>query len=289
MSPRCRGLSLEVYGDLVSIIGICLFGIGIWLGKVKGQYDSINDTLTAPVILAVILGLFMMIFAFMGLIGAIKEQIFLLKIWRMSSENKVYVGKWTKRLRWRTFPDSNRKHRINTSITKSSKDGFVQGAFRSKKSFTATFDTMSFFTIAIIVFLGQVIIGILAFIYREEFKCCGLNGANNWQRNELYSCDSEDPIKACGVPDSCCKVFTEGCGQGLRNQSSSEKLEDVVFEKGCTTKFRVWMEKHLDIVGATALGLSLLHVLGIFFTYFFITAVQDRVWLFKYRKRYYDN
>lgn len=254
----CYKLLVIIYSLLFVIIGICLFAIGIWLGKVKGEYDSINDTLTAPVILAVIVGLFMMIFAFMGLIGAIKEQIFLLKI---------------------------------------------------------------FFAIAIIVFLGQVIIGILAFIYREEsmnlvnrqlsfaiekyesdddvtravnhiqrkFKCCGLNGPGNWQKNQFYSCDSDDPEKACSVPDSCCKVYTEGCGLGLRNHTTTVKLEDVVFQKGCTTKFRIWMETHLDIVGATALGLSLLHVLGIFITYFFITAVQDRVWLFKYRKRYYDN
>ena len=61
-------------------MGVCLFGMGAWLGKVKGAYDSVNDALTVPVILAVVLGIFMIIFAFLGLIGAAREKVILLKI-----------------------------------------------------------------------------------------------------------------------------------------------------------------------------------------------------------------
>ena len=68
------------FNYIFQIIGVSLFGIGVWLGTVKADYDSINDALTAPVILAVVLGVCMIIFAFLGLIGAAQEKILLLKI-----------------------------------------------------------------------------------------------------------------------------------------------------------------------------------------------------------------
>jgi hypothetical protein len=178
-----------------------------------------------------------------------------------------------------------------------------------------------FLGIVIIVFIVQVVIGIVAFVFREQaiediddhltfaiekysdnqqitfavnkvqskFGCCGLNNLTDWTRNPVYSCSSRYP-QACHVPDSCCKNPFEGCGLRVLSNSPLLQLQSRdVYVTGCRWQFLAWLERNLDVVGATALGFAILHILGIFVVYMFITKVEDRYRLFKYRKRYYPN
>ena len=46
-------------------------------------------------------------------------------------------------------------------------------------------------------------------LFDLQFQCCGLKGPENWEGNAAYACGSDDPYKACGVPDSCCSEMTE--------------------------------------------------------------------------------
>jgi len=171
-----------------------------------------------------------------------------------------------------------------------------------------------FLAIVIIVFIIQVVIGILAFVFREKtievansqlkfgieyynkddnvrkavdtiqskIGCCGLNeGPLDWNMNEDYKCGGSGNF-SCKIPDSCCKEYSEGCGLQGRGKAVSH-------QSGCTWEFLNWVERHLDITGATALGFALLHIFGIFLVYMFITKVEDRKLLFKYRKRFYDS
>ena len=54
--------------------------IGIYVLSAKKSYSSINDYLDSPAILAVIVGIVMVATAILGIIGAIKEHLILLKI-----------------------------------------------------------------------------------------------------------------------------------------------------------------------------------------------------------------
>jgi len=164
-----------------------------------------------------------------------------------------------------------------------------------------------FLGIVILVFILQVIIGILAYVYREKtiekfgdrigfvipkystdgdikkavdkaqryFECCGIKEPSDWNRN----------LDVRGVPDSCCQDETENCGSRIKpNVKNAPNLQS----SGCEDKFRTWVETKLDTIGATALAMAILHILGIFVVYMFITKVEDRIRLFKYRKRYYS-
>ncbi|KAK2177116.1 hypothetical protein NP493_618g00044 [Ridgeia piscesae] len=188
---------------------------------------------------------------------------------------------------------------------------------------------LQFLGVIIIVFILQVIIGIIAFIYREQtaevaekqlrfamreytnskvtaraidtiqsqFSCCGLKNPFDWNVNPDFSCHSTSEF-ACGVPPSCCsdEEPTATCGHGVRTGLSGKLLPEKlrilrrkkINTRGCSRFFMSWVENHLDMVGATALGFAILHILGIFIVYVLITKVHDHKLLYRYRKRVYE-
>lgn len=259
----CTGFSwckafLVIYSILFLLIGAALLVVGVFVTSYKQDYQSINDLVTSPALLAVVAGAVMVIFAFFGLIGSCRESIVALRI---------------------------------------------------------------FLGAIIIVFIVQIIVGILAFVYREQtgreaeqqlefalgeyhknqdvqhavdyiqekFTCCGLKSPADWNRNENYTCKADSP-NACALPDSCCKNIRQGCGTGARKDRNTQELNRHGMNTGgCFDRFRVYVEHHLDQVGATVLGLAIPQILGIFLVYIFIQKVEDRRYLFKYRKRIYED
>ncbi|XP_041364559.1 tetraspanin-15-like [Gigantopelta aegis] len=170
-----------------------------------------------------------------------------------------------------------------------------------------------FLVVTVIVFLIQVTIGIIAFIYRQQvpeilsrelmfgvegytessgvktamdyiqrqFKCCGFETYEDYStKNADFSCVSDKP-QACGVPQSCCKRtkgadFSESCGFGIIGNAS---VYTVINTEGCTDAFVRYLAEHLDCVGATALGFSIPQIFGFLLAYYFIRHVQNmRVW-----------
>lgn len=239
-----------VYAIIFFVIGAILLSIGIWVLIMKRDYESIHDVLTSPCLLAIAVGAVMVVTAILGLVAAAAS-----KLWPL----RVFLG------------------------------------------------------IVIIVFIVQVVIGIVAFICREQtiedidqhldfaikryhdsseirfavnkvqtkFSCCGLYNVTDWNNSPFYACGG-DSEWACQVPDSCCKDYFEGCGL------VALKSRDV-HATGCRWQLLAWLENNLDVIGATALAFAILHILGIFVVYVFITKVEDRYRLFKYRKRYYPS
>lgn len=248
----CCKLLVVVYGFLFVIFGLILIGIGAYIETIHQDRNSVNDYVRSPSILAIVVGIFMLIFGFIGIIGAIKENLVLLKI---------------------------------------------------------------FLAIIIIVFILQVIIGIIAFVYREKaysevakqmkfaienyqvdrdirqgidavqrtFKCCGIKRASDWEFNEQFK-KSSASYYAGSVPDSCCEEEVEGCGLNARKNLTLDAQGKILNMEGCSEKFRVWIEKHLDVVGACALAFAIPQILGIFLVYTYITKVEDRRYLFQYSK-----
>jgi len=247
-----------IYAIFFFLVGALLLAIGVWVVVIKSDYESIHDVLTSPSILAITVGIIMVATAIIGVVGSAAS-----KLWPL----RIFLG------------------------------------------------------IVIVVFIIQVVIGIVAFVYREQtideidqhltfaiekytsnkqvtfavnkvqtkFGCCGLNNLTDWTKNRVYACSS-GLREACHVPDSCCKTQFEGCGLRVVTTATSTQLEQRdIYTRGCRWQFLAWLENNLDVVGATALGFAILHILGIFVVYMFITKVEDRYRLFKYRKRYYPN
>jgi hypothetical protein len=248
-----KALSIA-YAVFYVIIGVLLLALGIWVLISKRQFDYINDIVSSPAILCIVVGLIVILTALIGCVGAAIDRLWPLR---------VFLG------------------------------------------------------IIVLVFIIQVVIGILAYVYREKtissleghvtlavqnyrtddgmkyavdqvqrsWKCCGFKNATDWNKNSYYSCDSESKY-SCGAPDSCCLEEIADCGLGTR---SSKLMSRRLNQNGCQFSFLAWIEKNLDILGATALGLAIMHILGMFVVYMLITKIEDRIRLFKYRERYYKS
>ena len=65
---------------LFQVIGLLLLGLGIWVVTASQHYESINDAPMSPAILAIVVGVCMLLTAFCGIIGALKDKLLLLKI-----------------------------------------------------------------------------------------------------------------------------------------------------------------------------------------------------------------
>jgi len=230
------------------IIGLLLAGLASWILSVKQEYDSIDAVALGPIILLLIVGVIIIATALIGCIGASCD-----KLWPL----RIFLG------------------------------------------------------VIILVFVLQVVVGILAYVYRDRaiekfgerigfavpeytrhdgikkavdkiqdyWNCCGIKEYKDWDKNDVFKCNGG----SCSVPDSCCVESKEKCGQSLRRNPNNN-----LQVRGCEGEFRTWVEHKLDVIGATALAMAILHILGIFVVYMFITKVEDRIRLFKYRKRFYS-
>ena len=63
--------------------------------------------------------------------------------------------------------------------------------------------------------------------FQKDFKCCGVNTYENWG-------DTTFGKSVNGVPDSCCKEWSEGCGQNIFATGTTNVRVDNLMKGICT-------------------------------------------------------
>ncbi|XP_039664598.1 tetraspanin-33b isoform X2 [Perca fluviatilis] len=118
---------------------------------------------------------------------------------------------------------------------------------------------------------------------QKEFKCCGWNNYTDWSWNLYFNCTDENPSsERCAVPYSCCTpvsgetVINTMCGFGIQTQNFLEANKSI-YPVGCADKAVIWIESHLLLVGALALGLALPQIAGIVLSQILISQIQDEI------------
>lgn len=155
---------------------------------------------------------------------------------------------------------------------------------------------LKFFSIALgVIFFLQIILAILAFVFKGElenivkdkleetvmnyrdnpdlrslidkvqkdFKCCGVTNYHDWNDNIYFNC-SQTTTESCGVPSSCCKKDQENkqCGYNVRENQKAEP-DDKIYIRGCMEAFLEWFEMNIVMIGAIALGIALVQIMGV--------------------------
>ena len=217
----CSKYFLFLCNTVFWVLSIILLTIGGWAWWAKGFFENLDQLAGIPidpVLLIVGIGVTMFVVSFTGCLGALRENIMLLK--------------------------------------------FFSGVLG-------------------IIFFGQLVIGILSFIYKDWFtrkveeivmhtivsyrddpdlqniidltqsslECCGISEPGDWEKNIYFNCSATvqvngieyKPAEHCGVPFSCCKPElievngTEvkdvantqcGYGRGLENILPNEIFKD---------------------------------------------------------------
>ncbi|KAJ8249870.1 hypothetical protein COCON_G00230860 [Conger conger] len=116
-----------------------------------------------------------------------------------------------------------------------------------------------------------------------QFKCCGWNNYTDWSWNLYFNCTPENPsTERCAVPFSCCApipgevVINTMCGFGVQTQNYLDATKSI-YPVGCADKAVTWIESHLLLVGALALGLALPQIAGIVLSQILIAQIQDEI------------
>ncbi|XP_068439550.1 CD63 antigen-like [Clinocottus analis] len=128
------------------------------------------------------------------------------------------------------------------------------GAFFENKSMVSCF-----ISILVIIILLQIITGTVFYLFGNQFRCCGANGAIDWTTSEGWT--NHD-----AVPDSCCVVKSPDCGQNKEN----------VHGEGCLKAIDTFMTNNLRWVSAVCICLGIAGVLGVISGVCFVLTMAQK-------------
>ncbi|XP_050964313.1 tetraspanin-33 [Labeo rohita] len=182
----------------------------------------------------------------------------------------------------------------------------------------------TFCIILTIIFLLQLVAGILGFVFsdkargrvtemvgnaikhyrddmdlqnlidygQKQFNCCGGISYMDWSQNMYFNCSDENPsTERCSVPFSCCLISKEEtvintmCGHGVQNMAYG-KAGDFINTNGCIDKVVNWIHSNLFLLGGIALGLAIPQLVGILLSQILINQIQDQIKLQNYNQQH---
>lgn len=158
------------------------------------------------------------------------------------------------------------------------------------------FFLISFLVMVILIFILELTIGILAFVYsskikdeiqtsikdkmnqqygvndavtdsidtlQQENRCCGDTGGKSWNGTSWQQRDGNENV----VPDSCCKTVSEGCGKRMHPSN--------INNEGCLTQVEEFFREHFFILAIVGIGVACLQLVGIIVTVCILRFVEE--------------
>jgi hypothetical protein len=150
-----------------------------------------------------------------------------------------------------------------------------------------------FLCLILLVFLGQVSVGILGYVYRskvegilesnledavnnygkivykeqvdymqEEFSCCGVHNASDWLESDYWKLNHTNT-----VPLSCCKTNHTVCNPTLGS--------DDIYEEGCLNKLNNEFNKNLAYIAGAAVFLAVVQLLALVSTCILVCRTKE--------------
>lgn len=219
------------------------------------KYSNVFDVVFDLTILIIVLGLIIFIIAFAGCIGALRENICLLKFFCYVVGALLFVELILAVL---AFVFTREIKAKSTEVFQM--EGLVR--YRDADDLRNLIDWT-----------------------QKTFRCCGvgLNGYRDWSYNAYFNCTDDNPsMERCGVPYSCCVrpndiaeyIINTQCGHGTQKLSPAQ-AQDVIYTSGCLEQMLQLAGQNLYIVGGVALGVAVVQILGIFLARSLANQIED--------------
>jgi len=204
------------------LTSVALIGIGAYIQIHMTKYlDFLSNTYLNTSIILIIIGALMLIVTFFGCCGASTENPCMMYIYG-TMLTLIFLSLIGVAITVFVFRDDARKVITNT-MTDSLKN-YGQPGY---KGVTETWNIM-----------------------QSDFKCCGVNNSTDWATTPKFE-DTDD------VPDTCCKVFKDGCGKG-----KATSKEDINLT-GCFVKFEDFISSNATTSIGVGVGVIVLLFMGI--------------------------
>ncbi|XP_026211839.1 tetraspanin-14 [Anabas testudineus] len=110
--------------------------------------------------------------------------------------------------------------------------------------------------------------------------CCGAQNPADWDKNVYFNCNETNRSREkCGVPFSCCVtdpadlVVNTQCGYDVRNKEEREQSNHI-YNKGCIAALEDWLPGNLNTVAIVFVVISLLQMVGIYLARTLISDIE---------------
>lgn len=240
--------SLFIINFLVWIAGSCFIGVGVWARLEKQDLGSFDHIITDPAFLMIVIGTVMFVISIFGCIGALRENVCLLKTFCIIL-SAVFIAELTCGILAFFFIDQIQEGLVDyfkQAIANYQEDADLRNAI----------DTI-----------------------QEQYECCGGTDYNDWDVNIYFNCSSSVyTVSKCGVPWSCCKKQPDQvlknvqCGYGAR-ESGMFSARYTIFTSGCINNLMVLFKDNLFIIGIIAFCIGFIELFAILLAYNMIKNV----------------
>lgn len=143
---------------------------------------------------------------------------------------------------------------------------------------------MTYFVLVVVIFILEIVVGVLAFIYKSDiekvlgvellngirknyptdadpdtynlrsgwkfiqttFECCGVNNATDWFKSSGWQEKDQ-------VPPECCRINTTDCQENA----------DHWYKKACLPVMQNLLRQNLYIIGIVAISIGVIQILGL--------------------------
>ncbi|XP_045111452.1 tetraspanin-33-like isoform X1 [Portunus trituberculatus] len=241
ISP-CVKWTLFAFNFIFWLFGLLLVGIGLYgvvftaqdlhgLKSVKIAYIVLTDL--SGVMVA--LGSIIFVVSFAGCIGALRENLCLLKLYFWSL-TIFLVAELIFAIGCILFPWKSRE------IMESLLSKRLIEDYRESQNTQNFVDSL-----------------------QRHFECCGIttDGYQDWNANEYFNCSDHSPsAEKCGVPASCCirrKNMTHlnsMCGYDVQKKKRHE-VSEIINPNGCVTSIIQFLESNLYWAAGVIFGITL--------------------------------
>ncbi|NXP51110.1 TSN15 protein, partial [Heliornis fulica] len=218
------------------ILGLVILCVGIYAEVERQKHKTLEGIFLAPAILLLLLGFTMFIVSFVGMVGSLRDNRTLLKIFFWV----LLVIFLTELLL--IFIEIIFENKINPVFHSSIQDGIRH-----------YYDDLDFKNI-------------LDFV-QQKFSCCGGDEYRDWEVNQYHSCNGSGPL-ACGVPYTCCvrkvpgEVINTLCGYRTLDKERLELLNDI-HVRGCIHAVGLWLKDNFETTLGIVCSLLLPQVIGL--------------------------
>jgi len=228
-----------IFNFIFFLSGVTLIAVGgvaqVFFSQYIEFFDGKFDT---PAIGLIILGSIILVVAFFGCCGAKKENVCMLRTFSFLMVAivvcEIAAGITVAVLR--SDIEVLVKKNMNETMTKYGDD---------KSIVTKTWDDL-----------------------QTKYTCCGTNDYSDWENTPFGQ-----NTTIMGVPDSCCKTESPGCGH---NVFPNNQTINNIYTAGCYSALVASAASNLGAIIAGAVVLALLQLVGIWMSHCLVRAVKER-------------
>lgn len=230
-------------------IGALFCAIGGYVISQSIGYRELSDFAMDPGVIITLLGLYVFIISSFGVLGALRENIRLLKYYKILLLAALFLEVFTAFVGFAFWPE------VKKLIDK--------GLQVAIDNYTVNTDLRNMID-----------------MIQRQLKCCGSLTIDDWDSNPYFSCAMKESFRSCGVPWSCCHTKFQRnrqCGYGMRRNRAHFNLGSELHIIGCLDKGFEFFRNNMGVIAALCITFTIPLIAAIFLLHVFIKQIQRQI------------